>query len=198
MNRYHSNSSELIPPEPANQGTHSLLMKLLNQNIEVAEKINDIMQEVKKMENNRNDVLKTINKLEYENNRIISNQEHIFKHFHAVNESSKLINDKVESINDDVKHNAFKLSNPIQSLHCQELGKYPPMTSLKSQQSQSKGSPQIPCSKCDFKAYTGSHLKKHMKVRHYEDNKLLFIGDSVIMNLNLRVLEVKPKPLLLP
>ena len=173
-------------------------MKLLNQNIEVAEKINDIMQEVKKIENNHNDVLKTINKLEYENNRIISYQEHIFKQLHAVNESSKLIKDKVESINDDVNHKAFKLSNPIQSLLCQELGQYPQMTSLKSKQSQSKGSPHIPCPKCDFKAHTGSHLKKYMKVRHYEDNKLLFIGDSVIMNLNLRVLEVKPKPLLLP
>ena len=48
---------------------------------------------------------------------------------------------------------------------------------------------QIACTKCDFKAHTLDQMKKHMKVRHFCDRKLLYVGDSVTMNVNFGLLE---------
>ena len=47
----------------------------------------------------------------------------------------------------------------------------------------------IPCNKCDFVAHSDVQMKKHMNVRHFANDKLLFVCDSVSSITNLKLLE---------
>ena len=48
---------------------------------------------------------------------------------------------------------------------------------------------QYPCLKCDFKAHIEYQIQKHMRVRHFEDHKLLYVGDTVSLNVNFKQME---------
>ena len=47
----------------------------------------------------------------------------------------------------------------------------------------------IPCKKCDFTAQSDDQMEKHMRVRHFHDQKILFVGDSVSQAANFNPLE---------
>ena len=49
--------------------------------------------------------------------------------------------------------------------------------------------PKIPCNKCDFRAHNDYQMKRHLQVRHYDDERMLYIGDSVSLNANFALLE---------
>ena len=169
------------------------------------------------------DEIKSLTNIAIENSRILSNQEFLSNQLNTVIDDSKRISQKVDSASSSQTLKINELSDQLTNLseltcerscvkcekvsnthsdlklHTQETHipqpiNPPPFNKIQiSPQQRSYTPPSIPCTKCDFKAHTLVHMKKHLKVRHYEDNKLLFIGDSVSMNADFRALEHKTK-----
>ena len=58
--------------------------------------------------------------------------------------------------------------------------------------------PMTPCERCGFKTYSEYQMRKHLEVRHYGRNKLLYVGDEIAQNVDFKYLENKTKTLINP
>ena len=222
---------------PKESLSNHYLAAILEQNIELFDKIACLTNVINKLDTNQCDLWDEVNKINKTNDDILNNQKYIQNDVSILATSAKNLHDDVSrvsaSINGlhDQNHTSMnqnkatlslmkeiidnkpasgatvphsmghKNSSPVfpdTTFKCHICGKlFESTTCLKNHiETMHPRKPEsdiqvipIPCSKCDFKAHTGVQMKKHMQVRHFSDRKLLYVGDSVTMNVNFGLLE---------
>ena len=222
---------------PKESLSNHYLAAILEQNIELFDKIACLTNVINKLDTNQSDLWDEVNKINKTNDDILNNQKYIQNDVSILATSAKNLHDDVSrvsaSINGlhDQNHTSMnqnkatlslmkeiidnkpasgatvphsmghKNSSPVfpdTTFKCHICGKlFESTTCLKNHiETMHPRKPEsdiqvipIPCSKCDFKAHTGVQMKKHMQVRHFSDRKLLYVGDSVTMNVNFGLLE---------
>ena len=222
IHRRHSREEPTLLPQSVNPMSEEVFKpywkSIIEQNHEIFEELHEfkkylshslgeiqrtqgvLMEEIHELNMSNVELKVSVNRIGSDQVNSSNRMENIFSQVKILENQHSQIHEKVEIVHNAIQSVATKskqhpeqYSSPNSTERTDNKQETSNTTPSSQPCSSNQRNENFPCERCDFKARTSYQLKRHNEVRHYGNNKMLYIGDSIVQNIDVRYLEKRAK-----